>query len=91
MSILLEGVRKAFGANVVLDGLDLEVHEGETVAVIGGSGSGKSVLLKTVVGLLEPDQGRVLVDGEVVTELSREALYRLRRRVGYVFQFAALF
>ena len=91
MSIVLEGVRKAFGAKVILDGVSLEVPEGETVAVIGASGVGKSVLLKTIVGLLEPDEGRVTVDGEVVTELTRPQLYALRRRVGYVFQFAALF
>ncbi|HUE76812.1 MAG TPA: ATP-binding cassette domain-containing protein [Longimicrobiales bacterium] len=91
MSILLEGLRKAFGPKVILDGVDLEVHEGETMAVIGGSGVGKSVLLKTIVGLLKPDAGRVVVDDEVVTELGREELYGLRRRVGYVFQFAALF
>ncbi|MFW6331147.1 MAG: ABC transporter ATP-binding protein [Gemmatimonadota bacterium] len=91
MSILLEGISKAFGEKVVLDGVSLEVREGETVAVIGASGVGKSVLLKTIVGLLQPDSGRVTVDGEVVTELSQEALYELRRRVGYVFQFAALF
>ncbi len=91
MSIVLEGVSKAFGDTVILDGVSLEVPEGETVAVIGASGAGKSVLLKTIVGLLEPDEGRVVVDDEVVTELSRDALYELRRRVGYVFQFAALF
>lgn len=91
MSIVLEGVSKAFGSKVVLRDVSLEVREGETVAVIGASGVGKSVLLKTIVGLLEPDEGRVEVDGEVVTELTREALYELRRRVGYVFQFAALF
>jgi len=87
----MESVSKAFGGKVVLDGVSLEAPEGETVAVIGASGVGKSVLLKTIVGLLEPDEGRVTVDDEVVTELSREALYQLRRRVGYVFQFAALF
>ena len=91
MSILLEGVSKAFGEKVILDGVSLEVPEGETMAVIGASGAGKSVLLKTIVGLLAPDEGRVVVDDEVVTELSREELYELRRRVGYVFQFAALF
>lgn len=91
MSILLEGVKKAFGEKVILDGISLEVPEGETMAVIGASGVGKSVLLKTIVGLLEPDAGRVVVDDQVVTELTREQLYGLRRRVGYVFQFAALF
>lgn len=91
MSILLEDLSKAFEPKVVLDGVSLEVREGETVAVIGASGVGKSVLLKTIVGLLEPDAGRVTVDGRVVTELTRPDLYQLRRQVGYVFQFAALF
>jgi len=91
MSIELRGVRKAFGARVVLDGVDLEVRDGETLAVIGGSGVGKSVLLKTIVGLLRPDAGTVVVDGREVKTLGREELYELRRRVGYVFQFAALF
>lgn len=91
MSIMLEGISKGFGEKSVLEDISLTVEEGETVAVIGGSGVGKSVLLKTVVGLMTPDAGTVEVDGEVVTELSREALYELRRRVGYVFQFAALF
>jgi phospholipid/cholesterol/gamma-HCH transport system ATP-binding protein len=87
----MDGISKAFGEKVVLDSVSLGVREGETVAVIGASGVGKSVLLKTIVGLLIPDAGRVEVDGEVVTELAREQLYELRRRVGYVFQFAALF
>ncbi len=91
MSIVLENVSKAFGDKVILDGVSLEVPEGQTVAVIGASGAGKSVLLKTIVGLLVPDEGRVVVDDEVVTELTRPELYELRRRVGYVFQFAALF
>ncbi len=91
MSIILEGVSKSFGPKLVLEAVSLDVNEGETVAVIGASGVGKSVLLKTIVGLLEPDQGRVEVDGKVVTELSKPALYQLRRQVGYVFQFAALF
>src|SRR5690606_6824246 len=91
MSIELKEVRKAFGQKSVLNGVSLEVREGETVAVIGFSGSGKSVLLKTIVGLLSPDAGRVLVDGEDVATLGRHELYALRRRVGYVFQFAALF
>ncbi|MGH7469728.1 MAG: ABC transporter ATP-binding protein [Longimicrobiales bacterium] len=91
MSIQLNNVRKSFGARVILDDITLEVREGETVAIIGQSGAGKSVLLKTIVGLLEPEQGSVLVDGQVVAQLTREDLYELRRKVGYVFQFAALF
>jgi phospholipid/cholesterol/gamma-HCH transport system ATP-binding protein len=88
--IRFEGVTKRFGTLTVLDRLDLEVPAGLCTAVIGRSGSGKSVLLKHIVGLLEPDEGRVLVDGETVHELSPAALDRLRSRFGYVFQFAAL-
>jgi len=91
MSIIVENVSKSFGEKLVLNGVDLRVEDGETLAVIGASGVGKSVLLKTIVHLLPPDTGRVLVDGEEVGLLRREALYALRRRVGYVFQFAALF
>ncbi len=91
MSIQLENVKKAFGPRVILDGVSLEVGDGETVAVIGASGAGKSVLLKTIVGLLEPDDGTVTVDGQTVGLLERDELYELRRNVGYVFQFAALF
>jgi phospholipid/cholesterol/gamma-HCH transport system ATP-binding protein len=91
MSIMLRGVRKSFGPKVVLDGIDLEVHDREILAVIGGSGTGKSVLLKTIVRLLEADAGTVTVDGREVASLKREELYELRREVGYVFQFAALF
>ncbi len=91
MSIVLSGISKGFGEKPVLEDVSLDVHEGETVAVIGASGVGKSVLLKTIVGLLTPDTGTAEVDGEVVTELTKEELYALRRRVGYVFQFAALF
>ena len=91
MSIELDGVHKAFGAKRVLDGVSLRVEEGQTQAVIGASGSGKSVMLKTIVRLLTPDQGTVHVDGQEVARLGREELYALRRHVGYVFQFAALF
>ena len=91
MSIALRGVRTAFGPKKVLRGLDLAVADGETLAVLGPSGSGKSVLLKHVVGLLRPDEGSVEVDGMQVPELDRRETAELRRRVGYVFQFAALF
>jgi phospholipid/cholesterol/gamma-HCH transport system ATP-binding protein len=91
MSIRLEGVRKGFGDRIILDDVSLEVEEGETLAVIGYSGVGKSVLLKSIVRLLEPEQGTVTVDDVDVLALSRDELYQLRRRVGYVFQFAALF
>ena len=89
--IRLRGVHKSFGDKVVLDGFDLEVPRGATVALIGASGAGKSVVLKHIVRLLLPDRGSVTVDGRRVGELDRQALYALRRKVGYVFQFAALF
>lgn len=91
MSIVLHDVHKAFGEKEVLRGFSLEVHEGETVSVIGGSGTGKSVALKHIVRLLEPDRGEVRVDGRDVGALRESELYELRRQVGYVFQFAALF
>ena len=87
----MKGVKKRFGAQQVLKGFSLEVREGETVAVIGASGSGKSVALKHVVGLLKPEEGEVWVDDREVARLEREELYEVRRNVGYVFQFAALF
>jgi phospholipid/cholesterol/gamma-HCH transport system ATP-binding protein len=89
--ISLQGIHKSFGSNHVLRGFSLEVREGETVAVIGFSGTGKSVAIKHIVGLLEPDQGTVFVDGLEVPTLDRQALNRLRSTIGYVFQFAALF
>jgi phospholipid/cholesterol/gamma-HCH transport system ATP-binding protein len=88
--IRFEGVVKRFGAKLVLDGLDLEIPDGHTTAVIGRSGCGKSVLLKHIVGLLVPDSGRVIVDGAVVHDLEPDELDRLRGRFGYVFQFSAL-
>ncbi|MCX5762738.1 MAG: ABC transporter ATP-binding protein [Gemmatimonadetes bacterium] len=89
--IRLDNVHKAFGPKKVLQGFSLEVPEGDTVAIIGYSGTGKSVAIKHIVGLLEPDQGTVFVDDLEVQALSRPALYQLRARIGYVFQFAALF
>src|SRR5215217_8871353 len=89
--IQLKNVHKAFGPKRVLDGFTLDVHDGETMVIIGYSGTGKSVAIKHIVGLLEPDSGEVWVDGVNVPELSRRDLYALRARIGYVFQFAALF
>jgi phospholipid/cholesterol/gamma-HCH transport system ATP-binding protein len=91
MSIELVDVWKSFGTKDVLKGFSLEIRDGETSAVIGASGSGKSVMLKHIVGLLRPDAGDVWIDGESVARLDQESVYRLRRRVGFVFQFAALF
>ncbi|MGE0552657.1 MAG: ABC transporter ATP-binding protein [Gemmatimonadales bacterium] len=83
-------VHKAFGRKVVLDGFDLLVPEGGTMVLLGYSGSGKSVALKHIVGLLEPDSGTVEVDGKIVPDLDRDELAELRGQIGYVFQFAAL-
>jgi phospholipid/cholesterol/gamma-HCH transport system ATP-binding protein len=91
VSIELRNVHKAFGDRVILDDVSLNILEGETFAVIGYSGAGKSVLLKSIVRLLVPDRGDVFVDGDDVAKLQRDELYDLRRRIGYVFQFAALF
>jgi phospholipid/cholesterol/gamma-HCH transport system ATP-binding protein len=91
MSIQIENLHKAFGAKQVLRGFSVEARDGETLVILGHSGSGKSVTIKHVVGLLYPDAGRVVVDGQVVGDLKGEALATLRRQVGYVFQFAALF
>lgn len=89
--IQLKNVHKAFGPKRVLDGFTLDVPDGETMVIIGYSGTGKSVAIKHIVGLLEPDRGEVWVDGLNVPELSRRDLYALRSSIGYVFQFAALF
>lgn len=89
--IELRGVKKRFGEQVVLDGVDFEVREGETLALLGPSGTGKSVLLKHINGLIHPDEGRVIVDGLEVPLLKRQALTALRTRIGYVFQNGALF
>lgn len=89
--IVLDDIHKAFGTNEVLRGFSLEVKEGETVVIIGFSGTGKSVAIKHIVGLLEADAGRVFVDGAEVGKMSRKELYALRAKIGYVFQFAALF
>jgi phospholipid/cholesterol/gamma-HCH transport system ATP-binding protein len=89
--IQLVDVYKAFGTKEVLRGFTLEVREGETMVIIGYSGTGKSVGIKHIVGLLEPDAGTVFVDGLEVPRLSRRDLYALREKIGYVFQFAALF
>jgi phospholipid/cholesterol/gamma-HCH transport system ATP-binding protein len=89
--ISLSSVHKSFGSKQVLRGLDLTVQEGENLVLLGGSGSGKSVTLKLIAGLLEADAGSITVDGERVEEFDAEGLARLRQRLAFVFQFAALF
>jgi phospholipid/cholesterol/gamma-HCH transport system ATP-binding protein len=85
------GVWKAFGGAPVLRGLDLEVPRGSTLSVMGGSGSGKTVLLRLTAGLVKPDRGRIRVLGVETTSLREDALLPVRRRMGFVFQGAALF
>ena len=89
--IELRGVKKRFGAQVVLDGVDFDVNEGETVALLGPSGTGKSVLLKHIIGLLKPDAGTITVDGKNVAHLGRQEFVAYRQGIGYVFQNGALF
>ena len=84
-------VRKAFGQKVIYTDLSLDLFRGETVTVMGASGSGKSVLLKMLIGLLSPDSGEVLFDGQDVAKMNDEALTLVRRRIAYLFQGAALF
>ncbi len=87
----LVGVVKSFGSNAVLRGVDLVVLPGECLTILGGSGSGKSVMLKHMIGLLRPDAGHVYVEGADVTELREREWVALRKNFGYVFQGAALF
>ena len=89
--IQLIGVSKRFGRKVVLDKLNLSVMPGESLVVIGGSGTGKSVMLKCILGLLQPDEGQILVDGEDVTRLRGRARAAYRSRFGMLFQGGALF
>ena len=87
----LEGVEKGFGAKQVLHGVDLEVARGQSLVVIGGSGSGKSVMLKNALGLMTPDKGRILFGGEDVTNATGKARETMRARIGMLFQSGALF
>lgn len=89
--IRFNSVRKTFGAKQVLDGFTLDIPDGQTTVLLGYSGTGKSVALKHIVGLLEPDEGSVEVDGRIVHEMSRGELTAMRASIGYVFQFSALF
>jgi phospholipid/cholesterol/gamma-HCH transport system ATP-binding protein len=89
--IEIRGLSKRFGKKVVLDGLDLTVPKGKNTVVIGGSGTGKSVLIKCVVGLLRPDAGEIRIEGEDVTKMDERELVRVRRKFGMLFQGAALF
>ena len=89
--IRFRGVKKHFGPKVVFDGLDLDVRRGETLTVLGGSGSGKSVMLKMLIGLLHPDEGSIVFDGIELTKLDDVEYGKIRRRIGMLFQSGALF
>lgn len=87
----LVGIHKAFAGVPVLEGVDLEATRGQVLTILGGSGSGKSVMLKHMIGLLRPDAGRVFVEGRDVTEFGEREWFKVRRHFGYVFQGSALF
>ena len=88
--IRLENISKSFGSQQILKDYSLHVSKGETFVVLGPSGIGKSVTLKHIVGILRPDEGRVIIDGEDITRADRKTLYRVRRKVAYMFQSGAL-
>jgi phospholipid/cholesterol/gamma-HCH transport system ATP-binding protein len=89
--IRFRGVKKTFGTKRIYTDLTLDLVHGETITVMGASGSGKSVMLKMLIGLLKPDAGEILVDGQDVTKMDEAALTEVRRRIAYLFQGAALF
>ncbi len=89
--ISIVDLHKSFGDNHVLRGTNLEIQDGETVAIIGGSGTGKSILLKNIIGLVKPDSGQVCIDGNEVTCMDDRELLSVQKNIGYLFQDAALF
>ncbi len=89
--ISVQDVRKSFGPKIVLDGINLDVKQGESMVIIGGSGTGKSVLLKCILGIMRPDQGHIEVDGEETIGMSGQDRYALLKKFGMLFQGAALF
>ena len=89
--IIVKGLCKSFGSKQVLSSLDLEVQKGESLVVIGGSGTGKSVLIKSIVGLLTPDSGSIVIDGQEMTKLSNKEHSKMLQKFGYLFQGGALF
>lgn len=89
--IVVRGLKKKFGPQPILDGVDFCIEEGESAVIIGRSGGGKSVLLKHIIGLLQPDAGQILVDGADITRMTERQLLQVREKFGMVFQGAALF
>jgi len=90
-ALVLRGIHKSFGSQVVLNGIDLTVASGETLAVLGRSGTGKSVLLKLIIGLQKPDSGSIHIHGQEITGLDIDALNEIRKKMGFLFQHAALY
>ncbi|NBX69516.1 MAG: ABC transporter ATP-binding protein [Proteobacteria bacterium] len=89
--IEIRGIHKKFGSKTVHKGIDLDVYEGEVLALMGGSGCGKSVLLRMIVGLEKPDRGTIQFNGHSIEKLSEEELVPVRKKIAYVFQYGALF
>jgi phospholipid/cholesterol/gamma-HCH transport system ATP-binding protein len=89
--IRVVNLHRSFGENHVLKGCDLEVREGESMVVIGGSGSGKTVLIKSIIGLIQPDRGEIYVDGQEIASLNEQKLNEVRKKFGMLFQGGALF
>lgn len=89
--IEIKDLHKSFGSKKVLQGVNLTINKGETIVIIGRSGCGKSVLIKHIVGLLEPESGFVKVEGQIVSDLTEKKLYELRKKFGFLFQGSALF
>jgi phospholipid/cholesterol/gamma-HCH transport system ATP-binding protein len=90
-TLVVAGLRKSFGTRKVLSGLNVSVASGETVSVLGRSGTGKSVLLKLLIGLQKPDSGSIKIDDQEITELPLEQLNEVRKKIGFLFQQAALY
>jgi len=89
--IVIKALHKSFGDQTVLNGIDLAVERGETLAILGRSGTGKSVLLKLIIGLQEPDSGSIRIHGQEINGLALDELNEVRKKVGFLFQYAALY
>ncbi|MBM4159433.1 MAG: ABC transporter ATP-binding protein [Ignavibacteria bacterium] len=89
--IEIRNLKKSFGDNHVLQGVNLKIIKGETIVIIGKSGCGKSVLLKHIIGLLQPDEGEIIIEGNNIVKMSSKEIYKLRNKFGFLFQGSALF
>jgi phospholipid/cholesterol/gamma-HCH transport system ATP-binding protein len=89
--IVIRGLRKSFGSQVVLNGIDLSIDPGKTLSVLGQSGTGKSVLLKLIIGLIQPDAGSIEIEGQDIVKAPRDQLNEIRKKMGFLFQNGALY